>query len=100
MDSFDILWLQGASCGGCTMAALDGGHSGWFAELKRFGIDLLWHPSVSEATAEEAVAIFERIASGEQKLGALVLEGAVLRGPNGSGRFNMLGGTEIGRAHV
>ncbi|UYO49956.1 HupU protein [Rhodopseudomonas sp. P1] len=99
MDSFDILWLQGASCGGCTMAALEGGHSGWFAELKRFGINLLWHPSVSEATADEAVAIFERIASGEQRLGALVLEGAVLRGPNGSGRFNMLGGTGRSMLH-
>jgi len=99
MEPFNVLWLQGASCGGCTMAALDNGHSGWFADLARFGIDLIWHPSLSEATADEAVAIFERVADGAQRLDALVLEGAVLRGPNGTGRFNMLGGTHRAMLH-
>lgn len=99
MERFNVLWLQAASCGGCTMAALDNGHAGWFAELARFGIDLIWHPSLSEATADEAVEIFERIAHGTQRLDALVLEGSVLRGPNGTGRFNMLGGTQRSMLH-
>ena len=93
MAQFNVLWLQGASCGGCTMAALEHGQSGWVADLATFGIDLLWHPSVSEATAEEAVAIFADVAAERVPLHALVLEGSVLRGPNGTGRFNMLSGT-------
>ncbi|PZA11245.1 HupU protein [Rhodopseudomonas palustris] len=99
MQPFNVLWLQGGSCGGCTMAALDNGTSGWFAELARFGIDLLWHPSLSEATADEVVEIFDRIAAGALRLDALVLEGSVLRGPNGTGRFNMLGGTGRSMLH-
>ena len=43
----NVLWLQGASCGGCTMSILESGASGWFDELRQFGINLLWHPSVS-----------------------------------------------------
>lgn len=96
MDQFNLLWLQGGSCGGCTMAALEHGRSGWFADLAGFGINLLWHPSVSEATADQALDILNAAVAGRVRLDALVLEGAVLRGPNGSGRFNMLGGT--GRA--
>ena len=93
MNPFNLLWLQGASCGGCTMAALDRGPHGWFAELTSFGVHLLWHPSFSEATGAEIIALFEAIEAGQLPLDGLVLEGAVLRGPQGSGRFQMLSGT-------
>jgi ferredoxin hydrogenase small subunit len=46
---FNVVWLQAGACGGCTMAFLDHGRRGVFAELDAFGIDLLWHPSLSEA---------------------------------------------------
>ncbi len=75
------------------MAALEHGRNGWPAALDTFGVNLLWHPSLSEATGDEATAAFNRIFAGHTPLHALVVEGAVLRGPNGSGRFNMLGGT-------
>jgi ferredoxin hydrogenase small subunit len=91
--TFHVLWLQAASCGGCTMAALESGQSGWFEELKSFGIRLIWHPSVSEATGTEVVAILEEVLAGSIALNALILEGSVLRGPQGSGRFNMFAGT-------
>lgn len=90
---FNVLWLQGASCGGCTMAALEHGTNGWPAALELSGINLLWHPSISEASGQEAVAVFNCIVDGRVPLHALMLEGSVLRGPNGSGRFNMLAGT-------
>ena len=35
-----MLWLQAGSCGGCTMAAIEHGETGWFGELKAFGVDL------------------------------------------------------------
>src|SRR6266566_3565616 len=54
---FNVLWLQGASCGGCTTAILDD------------------------------------VRSGSVPLDAVILEGSVLRGPHGSGRFNMFAGT-------
>lgn len=88
-----LLWLQGASCGGCTMSILESGPSGWFDELTQAGIDLVWHPSVSEQTGDEVLDLLDAIREGRERFDVLVLEGSVARGPNGSGRFNMLAGT-------
>ncbi len=88
-----MLWLQGASCGGCTMSILESGASGWFDELRQSGIDLVWHPSVSEQTGDEVVELLEAIRDGRERLDLLVLEGSVARGPGLTGRFNMLAGT-------
>ncbi|QGM44368.1 HupU protein [Methylocystis heyeri] len=92
-NPFNILWLQAGSCGGCTMSTLEYGEKGWFRELESAGFRLLWHPSVSEETGEEARLALERIESGETPLHALCIEGAVLRGPDGTGLFNRLAGT-------
>ncbi len=88
-----LLWLQGASCGGCTMSILESGASGWFDELRQSGIELVWHPSVSEQTGDEVVQLLEAIRDGRERLDLLVLEGSVARGPGLTGRFNMLAGT-------
>ncbi|ABD89310.1 NADH ubiquinone dehydrogenase [Rhodopseudomonas palustris] len=93
MGPINLLWLQAAGCGGCTMAILEQGRAGWFAELASFDINLLWHPSVSEATADDVIDLLAAVSAARTPLSVLVVEGAVLRGPNGSGRFNMLGGT-------
>ncbi len=90
---FTVLWLQAGSCGGCTMALLEHGRGGLFAELDAFGIDILWHPSVSEATGSEVVEILDAVVDGRAPLDALVVEGTVLTAPNGTGRFQMLAGT-------
>ena len=90
---FNLLWLQAGSCGGCTMSVLEQGARGWFQELKTFGINLLWHPSLSEETGEEVVEILHRVESGETPLDVLCIEGSILRGPNGTGLFNRLAGT-------
>ncbi|ATQ67053.1 MULTISPECIES: NADH ubiquinone dehydrogenase [Methylosinus] len=92
-NDFTLLWLQAGSCGGCTMSVLERGGAGWLEELRRFGVRLLWHPSLSEETGEEARAILGRVERGEERLDALLIEGSVLRGPEGTGRFDMLAGT-------
>jgi len=92
-SAFNILWLQAGSCGGCTMSVLEYGAGGWFRELETSGLRLLWHPGVSEETGDEARAIFSRVESGETRLHALCVEGAILCGPHGTGKFNRLSGT-------
>jgi ferredoxin hydrogenase small subunit len=92
---FTVLWLQAGACGGCTMAFLDHGRRGVFAELEAFGIDLLWHPSLSEATGAEVVEILDGIVDGRVHLDALVVEGTVLTAPAGTGRFQLLAGTGV-----
>ncbi|EJW11477.1 Uptake hydrogenase small subunit precursor [Rhodovulum sp. PH10] len=91
-ENFGVLWLQAGGCGGCTMAALDR-DAGGFAELFSLGVELLWHPSLSEATGAEVRDLLDEIAGGRRRLDALVIEGAVLRGPNGTGLAQKLAGT-------
>ena len=86
-----LVWLQAGSCGGCTMAALEAGPRGVFEELAAFGVEILWHPALSEATGEEALAILEGVARGDTPLDILCIEGSILRGPQGTGKFNRFG---------
>ncbi|WP_407050724.1 HupU protein [Methyloraptor flagellatus] len=89
-----MLWLQAGGCGGCTMAVLEQGAHGWFEDLAESGIELLWHPSLSLDTGAPVRELLTAIEAGERPLDILVLEGAILRGPNGTGRFNRLSGTD------
>lgn len=86
----NLLWLQSGGCGGCTLSLLNADCQNLFDTLASFNIHLLWHPSLSEQTADEALQILEDCASGKTKLDILCLEGSVLRGPNGTGGFHRM----------
>ncbi|TDP86657.1 HupU protein [Oharaeibacter diazotrophicus] len=94
MTRSTLLWLQAGSCGGCTMAVLEEGARGWFRALDDAGIDLLWHPSASLETGAEVRDILVAVEDGARPLDILCVEGSILCGPNGTGRFNRLAGTE------
>jgi NiFe hydrogenase small subunit HydA len=89
----NLLWLQSGGCGGCSLSLLCAEGPDLFTILESAGIKLLWHPSVSEASNSEFTDLLEAILSGEQRLDLLCLEGSVVCGPNGSGRFHRLAGT-------
>ncbi|MRR50994.1 MAG: HupU protein, partial [Rhodocyclaceae bacterium] len=63
------------------------------ADLAGAGLSLLWHPSLSEASGAEARALIEDCAEGRQAFDILCLEGALLRGPHGTGRFHRFAGS-------
>lgn len=90
---FNILWLQSGGCGGCSMSVLNAESPDLYQSLRFNNIQLLWHPSLSEASSEEFLALLDTILNGEIALDALCLEGSVMRGPNGTGRFHMLAGS-------
>jgi ferredoxin hydrogenase small subunit len=89
----NLLWLQSGGCGGCTMSLLCHDARDLFAMLRDAGINILWHPALSEASGAEAIALLEACARGDTPLDILCIEGSLLRGPHGSGRFHMLSGT-------
>ncbi len=76
------------------MSVLNAETPDFLNSLKFNNINLLWHPSLSEASADEFLSLLENIESGTIPLDALCLEGSVMRGPNGTGRFHMLSGTK------
>ncbi|NVO29396.1 HupU protein [Donghicola sp. C2-DW-16] len=89
----NILWLQSGGCGGCTMSLLCAEDPNVIDLLDGAGLEFLWHPSISEATGAEVRRILDAVITGAQKLDILCVEGSILRGPNGTGRYHMMAGT-------
>ena len=89
----NLLWLQAGSCGGCTMSLLCAESPALPELLAAAGLRVLWHPALSAETGAEAHAILAAVETGEVALDILCVEGAVLTGPNGTGRYQMLAGT-------
>ena len=61
--------------------------------LHSAGLEFLWHPSLSEMTGAPVRRMLQDIEDGRQALDILCVEGSILRGPNGTGRYHMLAGT-------
>lgn len=89
----NLLWLQSAGCGGCTMSLLCAEDPNVLDLLKDAGINILWHPALSEASGGAVRDLFDRILRGEERLDFLCIEGSLVRGPKGTGRYHMLSGT-------
>ena len=95
----NILWLQSGGCGGCTMSLLCAEHPDLLSTLENAGLEWLWHPSLSEASNGEVITLLENILNDAQALDILCVEGAILRGPNGTGAFHKLAGTGTPMLH-
>ena len=94
-EPFNVLWLQSGGCGGCSMSLLCADTTDFHGQLRDAGINLLWHPSLSLESGEELQDLLARALDGRVRVDALCIEGALLRGPNGTGRFHVLAGTGI-----
>lgn len=88
-----LLWLQSGGCGGCTLSLLGAEGPDLLTALDAAGIDLLWHPSLSPESGAEARAIIDAVIAGERACDIFCLEGAVMQGPDGTGRFHLMPGT-------
>lgn len=89
----NLLWLQSGGCGGCSMSLLNAESPDLITMLETAGINLLWHPSLSEQSGTEFIQLLNDIQSGKQALDLLCIEGSMMTGPQGTGRFHILGGT-------
>ena len=88
-----VIWLQSGGCGGCTQSLLCHEPRPLFDELQAAGIEFVWHPTFSAASDQDALALLEAHAAGTATFDILCVEGAMLRGPNGSGRFHLMAGS-------
>lgn len=94
----NVLWLQSGGCGGCSMSLLNADAVDFPGLLAAVGVRWLSHPALclGEGLGEGAglLALLADCIAGRERLDLLVLEGAVLRGPQGSGGFHRLAGSE------
>lgn len=91
----NLLWLQSAGCGGCTMSLLCAEDPNILDLLQDAGIRMLWHPALSVDSGAEVRDLFGRILAGEVALDVLCVEGSVALGPKGTGRYHILSGTGV-----
>ncbi|MGA9140114.1 MAG: hydrogenase small subunit [Methanocella sp.] len=96
-----ILWLRGAGCGGCTASFLNGGNPDILAAMESIGIELSYHDGLMgqqgifvdnksvNTESYDAIARMENIINAGGYL--LVVEGAIPNGPDGSGRYGVIG---------
>jgi len=82
----NLVWMQTGACSGDSMALLCADRPSLESLLQEYGINLLWHPSL---TAGQGFGnVLEAIRSGREKLDILCIEGSLMTGPNGSGRYD------------
>lgn len=89
----NLLWLQSGGCGGCSLSLLGAETPDLFTLLEGAGINVLWHPTFSLESDEDVQVILANIISGKTPLDIFCLEGAVLRGPDGTGGFHRQSGS-------
>ncbi|MFA5530678.1 MAG: hypothetical protein WDA11_08415 [Thiohalomonadaceae bacterium] len=92
-DRQKLLWLQSGGCGGCSISMLGAQSPDLITALASAGIEVLWHPSLSQESGADLLELLQGIIAGETRLDILCVEGAVMRGPGGTGLFHVLAGT-------
>ena len=88
-----IVWLQAGGCGGCSMALLGADTRDFTGLLEGAGLALDFHPCLSEASGEEALSLLRDYREGRLTLDILCVEGAIQRGPQGTGAFHRFAGS-------
>ncbi len=87
-----MFWVLCGGCSGDSMSLLNLESPDLVELLQMSGIDVLWHPSLSIGGAREHDRLVSAIEAGEQPLDILCVEGAIVRGPGGTGMFDTVRG--------
>jgi len=90
--SVSVYWIQAGGCGGDTMSFLSASDPDVAELFQACDIELLWHPSLSNHSPARQREITEGLAAGRIPLDVLVVEGAMVFGPDGSGGYDLRDG--------
>ena len=84
-----VVWLHGGACNGNTQSFLNAEEPTVIDLVTDFGIEVLYHHALVTDMGEQAKALLNSIINGERELDVLVVEGTIINGPNGTGRYDM-----------
>ncbi|MFA7268578.1 MAG: HupU protein [Sterolibacterium sp.] len=90
--ALNLYWMHAGGCGGDTMSFLGSERPNVSELMQDIGINLLWHPSLSNTSSAEQKRVVDALDDGRTLLDVLIVEGAVVRGPAGTGMFDARGG--------
>jgi len=86
--SLTLFWISGGGCDGDSMSLLNLESPDLLELCQRLDVEVLWHPSLSNQPLCDYRALVEGLLQGQPKLDLLCVEGAVVRGPGGSGMYD------------
>ncbi|MGW8300701.1 MAG: NADH-quinone oxidoreductase subunit B family protein [Desulfobacterales bacterium] len=90
--SLKLLWIQCGGCGGDTWSFFNAESPNVTELFSSLDVELLWHPSISIRSPNNLKTINEDLQSGARELDVLCVEGSILRGPGGTGRYDEIFG--------
>jgi uptake hydrogenase small subunit len=88
----NLIWLQGGACSGNTMSFLNAEEPSVCDLVTDFGINVLYHPSLSIELGGSLQKTLRAVTAGEIPLDIFAFEGTVIRAPDGSGEWNRFAG--------
>jgi hydrogenase small subunit len=83
-----LFWLQTGACGGESLTILSAESPSLEQLLSDYGVELLWHPSLSHQTMRHHDKLIEQIVAGELDLDLLCIEGSIVTAPRGTGLYD------------
>lgn len=83
-----LIWIQCGGCGGDTWSLFNVEAPSVAELFTSMGINLLWHPSISNTNAAAIEELIRNLLTGRQTLDFLCIEGSIIRGPRGTGLYD------------
>jgi len=90
--TYSLYWLQCGGCGGDTWSFFNAESPNIVELFNFFDIELLWHPSLSVNRLRNQQEINDGLLAGDMPLDILCIEGSILRGPGGTGKYDEIYG--------
>jgi uptake hydrogenase small subunit len=88
-EQLSLYWIQSGGCGGDSVSFLNIQSPDLIELFDSLGIDLLWHPSLSNLSPKQQDDLVSDILEERRPLDILVVEGSLIMGPNGTGAFDL-----------
>jgi len=88
----NLYWMQCGGCGGDTHSFLNIENPDIPDLFKALDMQVLWHPTLSNGTPREHQTILDKILDDQLPLDVFCVEGTIIRGPGGSGMYDLMHG--------
>jgi hydrogenase small subunit len=87
--TLSLYWLTCGACGGDTLSLLNAASPDLVEIFGGSDFEVLWHPSLSNGSHKDHRKVIDNILSGRTPLDVLCVEGTVIRGPGGTGIYDV-----------
>lgn len=91
----DVVWVQAATCAGNSVSILNADQPDIIQMVTELGANIASHGTLDPKTGREFMQGLDLYLNGQRKLDVLAVEGAIPRGPDGTGMYCIVGGRPV-----